>query len=79
MMTRSPTLEVTNVSKHGLWLLIENKECFVPFKQFPWFRDATIGELLNVELASPRHLYWPVLDVDLAMESIDTILNAFRL
>jgi hypothetical protein len=27
--------------------------------------------LLNVELPHPHHLYWPDLDVDLAMESID--------
>lgn len=33
-------------------------------------QNAVIGEGLNVELASPRHLYWPDLDVDLAVESI---------
>lgn len=68
---RTPAVEVANISKHGFWLLIENKERFVSFKDFPWFQNAAIGELLNVELASPRHLYWPDLDVDLAVESID--------
>ena len=64
-------VEVTNVSKHGVWLLIADKERFVPFEQFPWFRDARIDQLLNVELPSADHLYWPDLDVDLAVESID--------
>jgi hypothetical protein len=64
-------VEVSNVSKHGFWLLIDDVERFVPFKEFPWFKDAAIGQLLNVELASPRHLYWPELDIDLAVESID--------
>lgn len=68
---RTSAVEVANISKHGFWLLIENKERFVSFKDFPWFQNAAIGELLNVELASPRHLYWPDLDVDLAVESID--------
>lgn len=68
---RTSAVEVANISKHGFWLLIEDKERFVPFKDFPWFRNAVIGELLNVELASPRHLYWPDLDVDLAVDSID--------
>jgi uncharacterized protein DUF2442 len=68
---RTSAVEVANISKHGFWLLIENKEHFVPFKEFPWFQKAAIGELLNVELASPRHLYWPDLDVDLSVESID--------
>ena len=64
-------VEVSNVSKHGFWLLIDDVERFVPFKEFPWFKDAAIGQLLNVELARPRHLYWPDLDIDLAVESID--------
>jgi len=64
-------VEVTNVSSHGFWLLVEEREHFVPFKDFPWFRDASIAELMKVELPSPHHLYWPDLDVDLAVESLD--------
>jgi len=68
---RTSVVEITNVSRHGFWLLMEDKERFVAFDQFPWFRDAPIGHLLNVELPSARHLYWPDLDVDIALESID--------
>jgi hypothetical protein len=64
-------VEVTNVSPSGFWLLVEGRERFVPFKDFPWFRDATIAELTNVLLPSPHHLYWPDLDVDLAVDSLD--------
>ena len=64
-------VEITNVSSHGFWLLIGEDESFVPFKEFPWFREATIAELTNVELPSTHHLYWPDLDVDLAVESLD--------
>lgn len=64
-------VEVANVSPSGFWLLVEGRERFVPFKEFPWFRDATIAELTNVLLPSPHHLYWPALDVDLAVESLD--------
>jgi len=62
--------EVSQISEHGLWVLVEGREYFMPFEQFPWFRQATIGAVLNVELAGPGHLYWPDLDVDLAVESI---------
>jgi hypothetical protein len=55
--------------KHGSWLLLEAEELFVPFAEFPWF-SAPIGKLLNVERPSPDHLYWPELDVDLAVDSI---------
>lgn len=61
--------EVTNISRHGFWLLLADEELFVAFKEFPWFKDADVGEILNVQW--PRqHLYWPDLDVDLAIESI---------
>ncbi len=63
-------VEVANVSPNGFWLMIRETEFFLPFEQFPWFRDATIGQITNVELPSPHHLYWPELDIDLAVESL---------
>jgi len=64
-------IEVTNVSIHGFWLLIESREMFVRFDEFPCFQDASIGQLTDVELQGPDHLYWPQLDVDLAVESLE--------
>jgi hypothetical protein len=58
------------VSQHGLWLLMGAEELFLPFLQFPWFQDAPIGKVLHVEQPSAEHLYWPELDIDLAVESI---------
>jgi Protein of unknown function (DUF2442) len=63
-------VEVTNVSPHGFWLMLEADELFVPFSEFPWFKDAPIAKLTNVQRPHPHHLYWPDLDVDLAIESI---------
>ena len=63
-------VEVTNVSKDGFWLLLGEEELFVPFSEFPWFKDAPVAKLTNVERPQPHHLYWPDLDVDLAVDSI---------
>ncbi len=68
---RTSGIEVTNLSTHGFWLFVEGREIFVPFDEFPWFRNASIGQLTDVELQSPDHLYWPQLDVDLAVESLN--------
>jgi hypothetical protein len=62
--------EVTNISKHGFWLLLDEEELLLPFEQFPWFRSATVEQITNVERPSPEHLYWPSLDVDLAVQFI---------
>jgi hypothetical protein len=62
---------VTHISEHGMWLFVDGRELFMPFGQFPWFRDASIGAIMNVVLEGPGHLYWPDLDVDLAVDSIE--------
>ena len=42
-------VEVTNVSKHGFWLLLGDEELFVPCSDFPWFKEAPIAKILHVE------------------------------
>ena len=64
-------VEVTNVSQHGFWIFIGDREVFASFPDFPWFEQATTRELTTVELPSPHHLYWPELDIDLAVDSLD--------
>lgn len=61
-------VDVTNISRHGFWLLVGNEELFVPFREFPWFRRAPVSAVLNVQLPRPDHLYWPEIDVDLTVE-----------
>jgi hypothetical protein len=63
-------VEITHVSRHGFWLLLDDEELLVSFADFPWFRQATIDQLLNVERPTPDHLYWPQLDVDLSVRSV---------
>ena len=62
--------ELSNVSVHGMWLLIDDRELYLRFDEFPWFRDASIGALADIERPNERHLYWPQLDIDLTLDSI---------
>ncbi|MBW2204320.1 MAG: DUF2442 domain-containing protein [Deltaproteobacteria bacterium] len=64
-------VEIANISSHGIWLLSENQELFLSYDDFPWFKDVTIQQILNVEEPMPGHFYWPDLDVDLSIESIE--------
>lgn len=63
-------VEVTHVSKHGFWLLLNEEELLVSFEQFPWFKKASIDQLTDVIWPTLDHLYWPQLDADLSVESI---------
>jgi len=63
--------EVTNIDRFGFWLLVCDKEYFLPYEQFPWFRTATVDQILNVQLLNRDHLFWQALDVDLCLESLE--------
>lgn len=69
-VTSDSKTEVTNISPHGIWLFHDAKEYFLPYEHFPWFKQASIGEVLKVETPSEDHFYWPALDVDLSLDSI---------
>jgi len=60
--------EIINISEHGFWILLNDKGYFIPFIKYPWFKDAKISSIINVELFHNHHLYWPELDVDLSIE-----------
>ena len=64
-------VEVTNVTSNGIWLLAGERELFLSYEDFPWFRDEPLRRILNVEEPSPGHFYWPDLDVDLGIDSIE--------
>ena len=64
-------VEVTQISTHGIWLLLQEREHFLSFENFPWFKDASISAIHNVELLNEHHLFWPDLDIDLAVDSIE--------
>jgi len=63
-------VEVTNISRHGFWLLVDESELFLPFAHFPWFERAAVAAIVHVQRTAPEHLYWPLLDVDLCLDSI---------
>lgn len=64
-------VEVTNISVHGVWLLVRDKELFMSYEDFPWFKDQPVKSILHVEEPSPGHFYWPDIDVDLTTEIIE--------
>ncbi|MEX2375801.1 MAG: DUF2442 domain-containing protein [Dehalococcoidia bacterium] len=69
--TNTLQAEVTNISQHGFWILIDDRELFLPFEHFPWFKSAAVQAILDVRRPKSHHLYWPELDVDLTLDSIE--------
>ena len=67
--------EITNISAHGFWIFLSGKEYFLPFEQYPWFKDAKISAITNLKILHGHHLYWPDLDVDLTTEILENPEN----
>jgi hypothetical protein len=62
--------EIQNVSEFGIWMFVNEREYFLSYKEFPWFQKASVKQIYNFEFLHNRHLHWPDLDIDLALESL---------
>ena len=62
--------EVVGITPLGVWLLFDDQELFLDFEHFPWFKDAPVSSVFNVDRPMPHHFYWPDLDIDLDRDSI---------
>jgi hypothetical protein len=63
-------VEVANIDAHGIWVYVKGAEHFLPYTDYPWFRDATVRDITDVRLLHGLHLHWPALDVDLSLDSL---------
>ena len=68
--TNTSVTEVLNISRHGFWILVNEKEYFLSYSDFPWFKDAKVNDILNVTLLHDKHLHWETLDIDLDLSSL---------
>jgi len=63
--------EVTNIEPLGFWVLVDEREYFVPFAEYPVFKGAPVRQIFQMQRLSPTQLYWPDLDADIEIESLD--------
>jgi hypothetical protein len=66
----SSEIEVTNISKNGVWVLVGDEELFLSYDDYPWFKKASVEDVLHVVLQSPTHIFWPKLDLDISTIAI---------
>ena len=64
-------VSVENITPLGMWLYVKEKEYFLNYEDFPYFKNNTISAIFNVELHHGFHLYWPDLDIDLEIDNLE--------
>ena len=72
------SVEVTFISKNGLILLLGDKEYYLSYGKFPWFKTASVRDVFDVQMKGRNRIRWEALDVDLNL-SIITNPDAYPL
>ncbi len=73
--TSTKTVEVTHISRSGLILLVGDKEYYLSYGQFPWFKQAAVADVFNVQMLGRNRIRWDALDVDLSLSIINDPSN----
>jgi len=64
-------VSVENISPFGIWNFVKEKEYFLSYNDYPYFKDQTLSSIQNVQLLHSYHLYWPELDIDLEIDNLE--------
>ena len=46
-------VEVTNISTHGIWLLVGEREFLLSYEDFPWFKEFRLGAFFKLNSLRP--------------------------
>lgn len=71
--TKNKGCSIEDITPYGIWMNIEGTEYFLDYENFPWFKNATVSQIHKVEFTDGFHLYWPELDVDLHIDSLNNL------
>jgi hypothetical protein len=63
--------KVTNIEPLGFWVLVDDREYFVPFAEYPVFKGAPVRQIFQMQRLPPTQLYWPDLDADIEIEALE--------
>jgi len=54
---------VENITPFGIWLFVKDKEYFLSYRDYPYFKDQPLHAIQKVQLLHGYHLYWQELDI----------------
>lgn len=61
---------VLMINDKGLMLSVLGQDYFISFNRLPWMKDATIRDVLDVQMCGDDAIEWPKLDIDLEIDSL---------
>jgi hypothetical protein len=66
---------VVAISRDGLALLVNRRECFISFAEFPALLLGSVEDIQNVLQPEPDILHWPALGLDIPVDFLQPTKN----
>lgn len=68
--TNSTSVSVLMINGQGIMISVGGQDYFLSYNRIPWMRDASINDVLNVQMCGSEAVEWPALDIDLELDSL---------
>jgi len=68
--TKSTSVSVLMINGQGIMISVGGQDFFLSYNRIPWMREASINDVLNVQMCGSEAIEWPNLDVDLEIDSL---------
>lgn len=68
--TNSTLVSVLMINAQGIMICVNGQDFFLSYNRIPWMRDASIKDVLNVQMCGNEAIEWPTLNVDLEIDSL---------
>ena len=68
--TSTSACNISGINDLGFWVLVEDKEYFIPFSDYPGFKESSVNQILNVRYLPPSQLQWEDIDMDIELQAL---------
>jgi hypothetical protein len=66
----SASVKVLAIVSNGVTIEVHGKVYFLPYISNPWFENARVADIFDIEPVGRTGIRWKTLDVDLSIESL---------
>ena len=68
--TNNTLVSVLMINAQGIMICVNGQDFFLSYNRIPWLREASIKDVLNVQMCGNDAVEWPTLDIDLEIDSL---------
>ena len=68
--TNSTSVSVLMINAQGIMISVGGQDFFLSYNRIPWMREASIKDVLDVQMCGNEAIEWPSLDIDLEIDSL---------